>query len=279
MAARGSGRKKKFFMKMIKRIEVDDVTGLSAQLAYFFLLSVFPLLIFLVSLLPYLPLSEADILNAVRSYAPSESMALIQENLNEIMYGDGKLLSFGIIASIWSASNGINAIVRAFNKAYGVVENRSYFKARGMSIMLTIAMIFVFVIALLLPVFGKQIGVFLTSQLGWSDEFLHIWNAMRWVISSLILFVVLTILYWIAPNKKMSCLSVIPGSMSATLGWSLVSFAFSFYVDEFANYTSTYGSLAGIIVLLVWFYLSGFIIIIGGQINAVASVIKDPECG
>ncbi|WP_409304363.1 YihY/virulence factor BrkB family protein [Peribacillus sp. SCS-155] len=273
------GRLRSYIKTVIKRIDNDDVPGLSAQLAYFFLLSLFPLLIFLVSLLPYLPISVTDLLNTVGSYAPRESMELIEENVHNALTDHGRLLSFGIIGTLWSGSNGIKGLVAAFNKAYDVTENRSFFIARGMALILTVAMIFVFVIALLLPVFGRQIGILFTAKLGWSEEFLHIWNALRWIISSIVLFIVLTALYWIAPNKKITCLSVMPGAVVATLGWNIVSLGFSYYVDKFNNYSATYGSLGGIIVLMIWFYLSAFVIIIGGQINAIAGVRKDPNCG
>lgn len=278
MAAIKEWLKRSFLVNLVKRVHEDDVTGLAAQLAYFFLLSLFPLLLFIVSLLPYLPLSEQDILNVVRSYAPPESMQLIEENIEEVMKRNGKLLSFAVIATIWPASNGLNAIMRAFNRAYNVKENRHFIVARGMSIILTLAMIFVFIVALLLPVFGKQIGLFLTANFGFSDEFVQMWNTFRWVISSLVVFFVLTMLYWLSPNKKMSCLSVLPGSITATIGWSLVSLGFSYYVAKFGNYSTTYGSLGGIIVLMIWFYLSGYIILIGGEINAVQSERRKPGC-
>lgn len=278
MAAIKEWLKRSFLVNLVKRVHEDDVTGLAAQLAYFFLLSLFPLLLFIVSLLPYLPLSEQDILNVVRSYAPLESMQLIEKNIEEVMKRNGKLLSFAVIATIWPASNGLNAIMRAFNRAYNVKENRHFIVARGMSIILTLAMIFVFIVALLLPVFGKQIGLFLTANFGFSDEFVQMWNTFRWVISSLVVFFVLTMLYWLSPNKKMSCLSVLPGSITATIGWSLVSLGFSYYVAKFGNYSTTYGSLGGIIVLMIWFYLSGYIILIGGEINAVQSERRKPGC-
>ncbi|CAH0345196.1 YihY/virulence factor BrkB family protein [Bacillus sp. CECT 9360] len=278
MAGTKKWLKRSFFVNLVKRVHEDDVAGLAAQLAYFFLLSLFPLLLFIISLLPYLPLSEQDILNVVSSYAPPETMQLIEKNIEEVMRGNGKLLSFAVIATIWPASNGLNAIMRAFNRAYNVKENRHFIVARGMAIILTLAMIFVFIVALLLPVFGKQIGLFLTANFGFSDEFIWIWNTFRWVISSLVVFFVLTMLYWLAPNKKMSCLSVLPGSIAATIGWSLVSLGFSFYVSRFGNYTTTYGSLGGIIVLMIWFYLSGYIILVGGEINAVRSERTKPDC-
>ena len=194
------------------------------------------------------------------------------------MQGNVKLLSFSVIGTIWSASHGLNAIIKAFNRAYNVTETRSYFIARGMSIMLTFAMIFVFLVALFLPVFGKQIGMFLFSEFGISEQFIKVWNMSRWVISSSVLFIVFIMLYWIAPNKKITCVSVLPGAVFATIGWVAVSFLFSFYVDKISNYTTTYGSLGGIIVLMVWFYLSGWIIIMGGEINAAVGEKKKPEC-
>ncbi|PLR86947.1 YihY/virulence factor BrkB family protein [Bacillus sp. V33-4] len=253
------------------KIGEDDVSGFSAQLAYFFLLSLFPLLIFLVTLLPYLPLSREDLLGFVRDFAPGNTMALIERNISEIMNRNGRLLSFGVIATLWSASNGLNAIVKALNRAYDVEETRSYIAARAMAIFLTIAMMIVFIVALLLPVFGKEIGLFLFSELGLSREFLAVWNTLRWGVSTLILFIVFTVLYWLAPAKKIKCVSAVPGAVFAVIGWILASSAFSYYVGNFGNFSSTYGSIGAIIVLMIWFYLSGFIIMVGGQINAYYS--------
>ncbi|KOP71052.1 YihY/virulence factor BrkB family protein [Cytobacillus solani] len=264
--------------RLVKRIFANDLFGLAAQLAYFFLLSLFPLLLFLVTLLPYLPITQEDILGVIRDFAPGDSMKLIETNINELSQKNGKLLSFGIIATIWSASNGINAIVKALNSAYEVEESRPFLIARGMAILFTFAMLFVFVVALLLPVFGKLIGVYLFAKLGLSDEFMSIWNTLRWLVSSIILFIVFTGLYWIAPNKKLKCITVIPGAIFATVGWAISSLAFSFYVTNFGNYSATYGSIGAIIVLMIWFYLTGVIIIIGGEINAIYSKYKRDDC-
>ena len=182
---------------------------------------------------------------------------------------NGKLLSLGIIGAVWSASNGIDAIVRALNRAYDVQESRSFIVARGMSILLTFGMMVVIVVALLLPVFGKAIGLFLSSVLGVSDVFLTLWNTLRWVASSLILFIFFTFLYFFALNKQLRCIDVLGGALFATVGWIVTSLAFSYYVGNFASYTSMYGSLGGIIILMAWFYLSGMIIVLGGELNAI----------
>lgn len=263
-------------MNLYNRFKEDELSRLSAELAYYFLLSLFPFLIFLITLLAYLPLSEADVLATITQYAPKESMVLIETTLNQILSKqNGGLLSFGIIATLWSASNGINAIVRALNRAYDVEENRSFLVARGMAVVLTIAMVFVILIALLLPVFGKQIGLFISAIYGLSDEFLSIWNAIRWLLSGLILFIVFSALYFIAPNKRLQIKYVLPGSLFATVGWIIVSLAFSFYVSNFSNYSGTYGSLGGIIILMIWFYISGMIIVLGGEINGLLHKRKE----
>lgn len=259
-----------FIREMVRRFQEDEIPRLSAELAYYFLLSLFPFLIFLFTLLAYLPIPHEDILSVVRQYAPKEALHLIEASIHRVMgYQNGKLLSFSIIGAIWSASNGMNAIVRAFNRAYDVEENRPFFIARGVSVLLTIGMIFVIIVALVLPVFGKMIGLFLFSAFGFSKTFLTVWNALRWVISSLILFVVFTALYYFAPNKKLRCANVVRGATFATVGWIITSLAFSYYVNNFVYYTAMYGSLGGMIILMVWFYLSGMIIVLGGEMNAI----------
>ncbi|CAN7554337.1 YihY/virulence factor BrkB family protein [Rossellomorea sp. LjRoot5] len=273
------GEWKGFSKSLFANISANDVTGLAAQIAYYFLLSLFPLLIFIVTLLPYLPFEQGDILGLVRDFAPGETMSMIEETLQDVMSNrNSGLLSVSIIATIWSASNGMNAIVKSLNRAYDVEETRSFIATRLMSILLTFAMILVFVIALLLPVFGKQIGLFLFSQFGFSDQFLTIWNGIRWAITPIILFIIFVGLYFFAPSKRIKCLSAFPGAIFATLGWVLASLAFSYYVGSFGNYSATYGSIGGIIVLMIWFYLTGIIIMIGGEINALVTIKDKDSC-
>ncbi|MGM7724064.1 YihY/virulence factor BrkB family protein [uncultured Metabacillus sp.] len=259
-----------FLKELILRFTSDEVAGLAAQLSYFFLLSLFPFLIFLITLIGYLPISQDEVLGTIEHFAPGQSMLIIEQTLDQIInQRNGGLLSFGILATLWSASNGLNAIVRAFNKAYDVEETRSFLAARGMAILLTVAMVFVIVVALLLPVFGREIGLIIFSNFGFSDEFLTIWNTLRWLVSGIILFIVFSVLYYAAPNKHLHIKDGLPGSFAATIGWIAVSLAFSYYVANFANYSATYGSIGGVIVLMIWFYLSGMIIILGGELNAL----------
>ncbi|MBT2738403.1 YihY/virulence factor BrkB family protein [Bacillus sp. ISL-7] len=261
------------------RVDEDDLPGLSAQLAYYFLLSLFPLLIVLFTLLPYIPISHQDMLGIVRDFAPVEAMDLIEKNVHDIMnHRNGGLLSFGIIGTIWSSSNGISAIVKAFNKAYNVKESRSFIVSRGMAILLTFGMIFVLILAIILPVFGREIGVFLFSQMGYTTEFIKVWDTLSWLVSAIILFLIFTGLYWIAPNVKIKCRSAFPGAAFATVGWIISSIGLTFYVGNISNYSLTYGSIGAIIVLMIWLYISAFIIILGGEINAFYSEKNRKNC-
>ncbi|AKS37312.1 ribonuclease [Anoxybacillus gonensis] len=256
--------------ELMKRFDEDEVFDLSAELAYFFLLSLFPFLLFLLTFLSYLPIPHEDVIAFLSQYAPSETAHLIETNIKQLMeLQSGKWLSFSVLATVWAASNGMSAIIRALNRAYDVKETRSFFVARGVSILFTFAMIFVIIVALVFPVFGKMIGTFLFSAFGLSDVFLRIWETIRWFVSFIILFFVFSVLYVFAPSKYVRFRDVWSGSLFATVGWMVVSLAFSYYVNQFGNYSAMYGSLGGIIALMVWFYLSGMMIVLGGELNAI----------
>ncbi|WP_251555279.1 YihY/virulence factor BrkB family protein [Neobacillus muris] len=267
------------FRLLWHRIAEDDLPGLSAQLAYYFLLSLFPLMIVVFTIIPYIPIPHQDLLGMIREFAPGDTMDLIEKTVGEAMeHQSGGLLSFGIIGTIWSASNGINAIVKAFNRAYNVKESRSFIVARGMSVLLTFGMIVVLVLAIVLPMFGREIGLVLSSQFGYKNEFLHLWNTFSVAVSSLIIFLIFIGLYWIAPNVRLKCRTAIPGAAVAVIGWIASSYGLSYYIDHFSNYSITYGSIGAIIVLMIWFYISAFIIILGGEINAFYSEKNKNNC-
>jgi len=171
---------RRFVKELIKRFSEDEVTSLSAQLSYFFLLSLFPLLIFLVALATYLPIDYQEIFNIISTYLPDEVTEMIYANLDQIVVESGSgLLSIGILGTIWSASNGINAIMRSLNKAYGVDENRSFLHGRLIAITLLISVLLIIVVALILPVFGRMIGIHIFSFFGASEQFITFWNASR----------------------------------------------------------------------------------------------------
>lgn len=266
---------KAFIRQVIQRFVLHEVSGLAAQISFYLLLSLFPFFIFTFSLLAYLPISSEEVLRLISQYIPQEALPIIDHNLRSVLdVQRGGLLSFGIIATIWSASNGSHAVMHALNRAYDVTEARSFIHARLVAFLLTFSMVGALVIALLLPVFGQWIGYAIFSLLGLTEAFLTVWNILRWLISFFVINLIFSYIYFVAPNTSLDLDDVWPGALFASLGWQLVSFCFSYYVSNFGNFTATYGSLGGIIILMLWFYLSGIILILGGEINALLKLRK-----
>jgi len=261
---------KGFMQDLILRLQRVEVSALAAQLAYFFLLSFFPLLIVLVTLLPYLNFDTTQVYAFLVNVMPDEVYRLIEDTLNEILtIRNSSLLSIGVLGTIWSASKGVNALIRALNKAYDT-ETRGSIIDRGLSLVFTIAFVIVIAVALLLPVFGQQIGHFLFSIVGIEEQFEIIWERLRWSMPLLLIFIVLMGIYWVVPNTspRLKLIGVWPGALFSTLAWLAVTYVFSFYISNFANYSATYGSIGGVIILMLWLYFTGIILIFGGILNA-----------
>lgn len=267
---------KGFMLAFFQRLQDADITGFGAQLAYFFLLSLFPLLIFLMTLLPFLNFPSDLIYTILEDLLPQEVYTLIEGTIIEVLGNrNSGLLSIGVIGTIWSASNGVNALVKSLNRSYGKEETRPFIVARFMSVVFTLMLIVLIVVALVLPVFGQQIGLLLFSTFGLASDFLIVWNKFRTILPPILIFSVLTLMYWIMPNIKLYLRSVLIGSLFATIAWLSVSYGFSYYINHFANYSATYGSIGGIIILMLWLYVTGIILIVGGQLNAIMQQRKE----
>lgn len=266
----------RFMKELIERFNQAEVLGLSAQLAYFFLLSLFPFLLFIVTLLGYFPLDDRMIIEVLAEYLPADVVVMIDQNLNQIINNrSGGLLSISILGTLWSASNGFNAITKSFNKAYRVNVTRNFILGRLIAIGLMLTIILAILFALLLPVFGKVIGENILILIPLPESFLNLWDLLRWVTSSVMFFIVFYVLYKLAPNTKIRENFVIWGTLFATISWQIVSYAFSFYVETLGNFSITYGSLGTVIILMIWFYISGIIITTGGVINALMTEKMD----
>ena len=261
---------KGFFQELLSSMKRADMSGMGAQLAYFFLLSFFPLLIFLVTLLPYLNLQQEHVFEFMESIVPGEVYSLIEGTLEQVLTNqNGGLLSIGIIGTIWSASRGIDALMKALNRAYDV-DGRAGFINRSLSLIFTVAFVLIILLALVFPIFGQQLSDILFSYLGVENSLGVIWTFIRWLMPPLLILGVMILMYWIVPNTnpRLKFISVIPGAIVATIGWLVLTYGFSFYINNFGNYSATYGSIGGVIILMLWLYFTGMILIFGGLINA-----------
>ncbi|WEG12292.1 YihY/virulence factor BrkB family protein [Pullulanibacillus sp. KACC 23026] len=258
-----------FIKKLIKRLNQDRVTDFSSQLAYTFLFSLFPFLIFIFSLLPYLGLNPDSVMSFLKDFAPPELVSIIKNNIYHILKRNGGLLSFGVVATLWPMASAVMTIRHVFNVAYGVKETRSFIMMWLMVFLFTIGLLAVIFVALFLSVFGPMVGHFLFDSLGISLKFLHFWTLFHYIVTFMMIFIVFCSLYFVSPSKALSPKEVWIGAVIAALCWQVTSFLFSLYVDKFFHYSSTYGTLASVIVIMTWFYITGFILILGGEINVV----------
>lgn len=212
-----------------------------------------------------------DTILEVLNYLPSEVGNIFLQFINEVVASSSQgLLSIAAILGIWSASSGTRAVIRAINNAYGEKENRSFIRLIILSVVFTVIILALITMVFATLVFGELIAKNLFSYLGQTAFFSQFWSKFRLLI--LIGYMILTfaLLYKFSPatKEKISFKSTLYGAGFSTIGWIIVSFFFSYYVNNFSNFSVTYGSLVGVIVLMIWLYISSIIILIGGEINA-----------
>lgn len=259
----------------------NNITLLAASLAYYFLLAIFPLLIVGFAIIPYFNISANEAMDFFSEILPSEIASLFQENIISLVETPrGGLLTVGIIGALWSASNGINAFIQSANEAFDVEETRSFITVKLISLALTVCMIVAVVVAIALPIFGDVILRFISSITGISAGTEILLHVLRWAISIVVLTAFIMLLYRFAPNKNLPLKHIIPGSLIASLLWQIISLGFSIYVSNFGNYSATYGSLGGIIVLMIWFFLTGIILLSGALLTVFYhkyKIRKEPD--
>ena len=267
---------KGFGKGFMQKVTQADLSGMGAQLAYFFLLSLFPLLIFVMTLVPFLNLPQEQVYEMLKNILPEQVYSLVGDTLKDVLQNrNGGLLSIGILATLWSASNGVNALIKSLNQSYGKAETRPFIIARSMSVIFTLVLILLVVVALVLPVFGAQIGHFLANTIGLGEQFAAVFAKFRILLPPLVIFCGLTFMYWLGPNVKMYLRNAIPGAAVATVCWLVISYVFSIYINNFSNYSATYGSIGGIIILMLWLYITGMVLMVGGLVNAIMQERKE----
>ncbi len=254
---------------LLTRIQEHEVTALAAQSTYYLVLSFFPFLIFIITVISYTPLLTEEIIYELEPFLPQETFLLVMDNVQKILETrSGALLSTGMLVTVFLASNGVAALVKGINKAYNSAERRPFWKVRGMAILLTLGLALLIILSLLLLVFGQLIGTYVFDMLGLPQLFRETWEAARIAVSLATMIIMFTFFYKVSPQEKVTLRQSLPGAIFATIGWLVLSFGFSYYVNNFGNYSVTYGSIGAIIVLLIWLYLSSVVIILGGEINA-----------
>ena len=258
--------------RTVAEIGDDNCVGLAAQLAFYFFLALFPALLFLVALLGYLPIDRAlfTLLDAIEPLAPREMIVLLRDQIAELRSGShASLLTFVIVGAIWSSSAATVAIIDALNRAYDVTEWRPWWKRRLLAVGLTIGLAVVIVAALLFVLVGPDVVLWAATRFGFAPAVASIWSVLRWPLIVFFVMLGIDLVYHFAPNLRRDWAWLTPGSVVAMAMWIGSSLVFKLYVSRFADFNETHGAIGGIIVILLWFYVSSFAILVGAELNGV----------
>jgi membrane protein len=250
----------------------DAVSDNAATLAYYFLYSLFPFLVFLATLTAYLPIgSSVDILlDRMRAVVPSQAMGLIDEHVHGLIGRTRpSLLTFGVLITVYSVSCGVDLLRKALNLAYDVKESRPFWRTQVMAIAMTLGGALLTIVAVALLIAGGKAGFWVARALRVGPEYVFVWRWLRWPVTAGVIMLAGAINYYVLPDVRQKFKYITPGSVIATLMWLVTTWGFGQYVAHFGNYNVTYGAIGGVIILMTWLYMSGLIFLLGGEMNAI----------
>ncbi len=276
MRKSGLQRAIRFIKRLYERFQADEVPALGAEFAYHLLLAFFPFLIFLVTVLTYTPLLQPQSLADLLQVLPADAYAVVASTVNEIFATDRpNILSISVILAVWSSSNGFMAVARGLNRAYDIKETRKFYTVRAMAVLFTLLIAFSILLEMVAIVFGDMLILKLSAALCWSGFGVTLTHILQLILPVGMLLILFILLYTIIPNRKLRAKEVLPGAAFTSVVWVIASVLFSAYVNNFANFARLYGSLGGVIVLMLWLYLSSMVVLIGSEINATLYFSKE----
>ena len=261
---------KKFVKEMYYRLMYDEISLLSANLSYYFILSLFPMLIVALALTPYFKIDQQFLLEKIQNFAPGDLGDYLFDMISEVLNNkNNTIITVGIVFTLWSASSGIYGIIIAFNNAFRVRDGRIWIVTKLISVVITALFLVGMFVVLALVVFGKQLTYLLFHKFNLDEGFYNLWSVLNYSFPILFTFIVFVFLYIMGPNLKLKAISILPGSIFATVSWTLISRLFGYYIDHFSSYIKTYGTIGAFMAFIIWLYITGFILIIGAEINAI----------
>ena len=257
--------------RTLRETKADNGLGLAAQLAYYFFLALFPALLFLIALAGVFASGEliSRVVNMMSGAVPPDVITIIREQLISLSQGQqGGIMTFGVLAALWSSSAAMVAIIDALNRAYDVEEARAWWKQRVVALLLTVGAAAFILASVALVLAGPQLAEWLAGRFGLGGAFEWSWKVLQWPLVFLLVATAFGLIYHFAPNVDQDFVVLTPGSVLATALWLVGSLGFRVYVVNFGSYNETYGALGGVMVLLLWLYISGLVVIVGAEMNA-----------
>ncbi|HEY0286953.1 MAG TPA: YihY/virulence factor BrkB family protein [Pseudomonas sp.] len=261
----------KVMVRTVKEFIDDEMSTYASALAYQMLFSLFPFLLFLIALVGFLHLPDFFSWLRLQSELVLPPQALEQVNpvIDQLQQSKGGLLSIGIVIALWTASSGVRLMMSAMNAAYDVVEARPVWKRVPLSVLYTVGVAGMLLAAAALMVTGPQVMNWLAAQIGMEDFIVTLWTILRWPLIIILLMVAVALMYYVMPDVEQKFRFITPGSVLAVVVWIVASLGFAYYVKTFADYNAMYGSIGAIIVLLLYFYISAAVLLLGAEMNAV----------
>jgi membrane protein len=260
---------KQLSLRTLRECREDNVVGTAAELSYYFLLALFPLLIFLTNVIGFLPDAPSGLLNYLERVAPPDAIKLVRETLTDIVsHRNAGLLSFALIGTLWAASSGVASVMDALNIAYDASETRPFWKRRLVAIALTIIFALLVVGGSGLITIGHRLGDWLEHALKLGAALTFVSTVLGYVTGFGLLLGGIGLLYCFAPDIKPAERRVLPGALFASTGVVVGSMLFSLYLRTVPSISATYGSLGAVVTLMLWLYLIGLLLLVGGEINS-----------
>jgi len=270
--------------RSVKEFREDNLTDWAAALTYYGVLSIFPALLVVVSVLGLIGESATQpLLDNLATVAPGPAQEIFTnaiQNLNQSEGAAGILFVAGLAAALWSASSYVGAFMRASNSIYEVEEGRPFWKLRPAQIGITLTMMILLVVGAVAVVVTGPLAEEVGNVIGVGSAAVTAWDIAKWPVLVLLVSFMFSVLYWAAPNVKQPGFRwLTPGGVVAVVLWILASAAFAFYVANFGSYNKTYGSLAGVIIFLVWLWISNIAVLLGAEVNAEVERARELESG
>ncbi len=252
-----------------KKIRDDHVAAFSAQAAFFIIISFFPFIMLLLSIVRFFPIEESSMLRLFTEVFPSAVNSMIVSVITEIYdtATSSTLISITAITTLWSAGKGFLAVLKGLNSVYEIKETRNYFLLRAVSAIYTLIFAFMLIATMILFVFGNRLYIWIEQKIpGLTDTALVI-ISLRTIVGLTTLVIFFLVIYIVIPNKKAKITTELPGAILCAGGWMGFSYAFSYYIDNFANYSSMYGSLTAIVLFMLWMYFCMYLMFLGAEFN------------
>jgi membrane protein len=253
----------------LKKIKNDYVSAFSAQAAFFIIISFFPFIMFLLTLIQYLPITQSSLLEIGTSIVPQALKSYVVSLIQEIYSNaSGTIISITVISALWSASRGFLAITKGLNSVYDINETRNFIKLRITSTLYTLVFAFMLIATLGFLVFGNRLFIWIENKFPLLSEFALVIISVRTIVGLLLIFLFFIILYLFIPNRKSNFLSELPGAIITSVGWISFSYLYSFYIDNVFNSSNNmYGSLTAVVLLMLWLYACMYLMFIGAEVN------------